>query len=39
MENQFPKMLQGYFNNKVAVPNQNNIQSEYYVEPQDEPNE
>ncbi len=31
--------LQGYFNNKVAIPNQSNIQREYYVEPQDEPNE
>ena len=31
--------LQGYYNNKVTVPNQSNIQKEYYVEPQDEPNE
>ena len=31
--------LQGYYNNKVAVPNQNNIQKEFYVEPPDEPNE
>ncbi len=31
--------LQGYYNNKVAVPDQSNIHKEYYVEPQDEPNE
>ncbi len=30
---------QGYSNEKVAVPDQSNIQKEFYVEPQDEPNE
>jgi hypothetical protein len=29
--------LQGYFSNKVAVPNQSNITKEYYVTPADEP--
>ncbi len=31
--------LQGYYNNKIAIPDQSNIHKEYYVEPQDEPNE